>query len=268
MKKDSPKLTEKKQKRYSKTNFQKPFPPTLRKLIETSNLLPPDFPLFPLIHTTENAFKQKPEVWTRNAREELFSIKKYRLDRRLELLELPEEIYLAQSNQLNGFWKYVWKNPPKPNEYADASKKENRSARSFGIVYEAINRYEQFNDVRIKLRRIADSAKKWNEGKKTTPFHILPLLESVKFRLDENGFVSIETNAIAEAMRELQAAKLEVERIRECEICQRIFFALRLDKQSCGSVCSNVLNVRNSRRNKEKSGESYKEARRKKRNRI
>lgn len=268
MKKGSAKLTDKKPKRTSETNFQKPCPPTLAKLIETSSLLPPDFNLPALNYNTGNSFEQKPEIWTRNAREELSSIKD-RLDRRLELLELPEEIYLNQSNQLNEFWKNVWNdNPPETSEYADASKKENKSARAFGVVYEAINRYEQFNDVRIKLRRLAKFAKKLNEGEKTTPFVILPLAESVNFRLDEKGFISIEANAIAEAMRELQAAKLEVKRIRECEICQRIFFAGRLDKQSCGSVCANVLNVRNSRRNKEKSGEFYNRERRKKRLKI
>jgi hypothetical protein len=347
MKKVSPKLTEKKQKRTSETNFQKTCPPTLAKLIETSNLLPPKFDLPSLKHKTGNAFEQPPEVWTAKAHEEM-SLMMFRLYRQLESPELREDILMVQTNsdepkfkvtfsenkiiggvlygkstyglpaqiakraaltggeiserdraalekikpnvqaadtdtnaqnfeRLKQFWEYVWHGAPplqielpqiaEGEEYF-SEENEEKLARAFGVVYEAINRYEQFNDIRVKLRRIAKSAKKWNEGEKTTPFVLLKLAERVNFRLDEKGFVSVEANAIAEAMRELQAAKLEVARIRECEICRRIFFAGRLDKQSCSKRCQNNFNVRNSRRNKEESGEAYNIARRKKRSKI
>lgn len=347
MKNNSAKLTESKPKRTSKTNFQKQCPPTLAKLIDVINLLPPDFNLPSLKHKTGNAFEQPPEVWTAKAHEEM-SLMMFRLYRQLESPELREDYLKVQTNsdepkfkvtfsenkiiggvlygkgtyelpaqiarraastggeisdkdcaalekikpnvqaadadanaqsfeRLKQFWEYIWNGAPPlqielpeiPEDRKNISEEiEEKLARAFGIVYEAAKQYEQFNDVRIKLRRLAKFAKKRNEGEKTTPFVILPLAESINFRLDENGFVGIEANAVAEAMRELEAAKLKLERIRECKICRRLFFAGRVDKQSCSLPCANVLNVRNVRHNKKESGEAYSNARRKKKLKI
>jgi hypothetical protein len=42
------------------------------------------------------------------------------------------------------------------------------------------------------------------------------------------------------------------QRMSRCEICQRFFFKIRIDKPACSSPCANALRVRKWRKNKDK----------------
>jgi hypothetical protein len=61
---------------------------------------------------------------------------------------------------------------------------------------------------------------------------------------------------------------LDIRRIRQCAICENLFWAQRLDRQCCQKQCADTHNKRLSRERKEKVGTLYLQAAKRKRKRV
>ncbi|MDQ3820380.1 MAG: hypothetical protein M3362_22235 [Acidobacteriota bacterium] len=107
-------------------------------------------------------------------------------------------------------------------------------------VYSALQRYDEFHETREKLRNIARMKvrrhMRW-------PFSIHNYISVYSFLTsDSDGILQLHLDRFAETVKGLEA-----DRIRECPICQRIFWASPKSKMSCSPRCRNLFNVRKHR---------------------
>ena len=77
--------------------------------------------------------------------------------------------------------------------------------------------------------------------------------------INEQGELAIKPRELLDALLGAQA-----ERIRQCPICNNIFWASRIDQKACSKRCSNIKRVRRSRELHQERGAMYEHARIKK----
>jgi hypothetical protein len=108
--------------------------------------------------------------------------------------------------------------------------------RLFSELDVAFGRYDEFREVRERLRTIARL--------KRARMFVDSRSVSVRSSLtrDENGILQLRLDPFAETVQGLEA-----DRIRECPICQRIFWANPKSKMACSARCRNIFNVRKHR---------------------
>lgn len=118
-----------------------------------------------------------------------------------------------------------------------------RDADPVSEIENSVQRYCELREAREKLTAVARRA----QGLRAT---LRPILSrSYSFRLqwieiDEHGYVRSQnkkdlfTNALEEVDADGKCINVEAKRIRECVVCERIFWAGRLDKIACGEICS------------------------------
>ncbi len=185
--------------------FLKPVPKKLAQLIETVNLLKPDQDLPDLTNQLADV-RLKDEEWPKRANDALMDI----------LKDMP-----------NDFRDYIWNTSAEVIDPIDA-------------IEDAVERYVEFDNARKRLRAIAGRAKK--DPQLQRPIIFLKQsnrLERIKF--DEHGCVHVSKDSFTKAMEE---KCVEGRRIRDCEVCKRIFWAGRLDKRCCSDRCGNNLRTR------------------------
>lgn len=92
------------------------------------------------------------------------------------------------------------------------------------------------------------------------PTAALPIL----FNTGTDGILRITKDLLTEAIDE---GKVETDRIRECEVCNQIFWAGRRDMRGCSTKCAKVLRTRRWReKTTEEQRTAYKVARAQKKN--
>lgn len=127
-------------------------------------------------------------------------------------------------------------------------------------IWEASKRYGLILDARKIFRKIAHL---------DLNFHSAPIPDlqiSAALRVDERGWVKIESNVLIEALTEKVGRKKEgiaAARIRQCPICEKIFWAGRLSKVAsrepyCSLRCGQTYRQREWRK---KYQENYKQQR-------
>jgi hypothetical protein len=123
----------------------------------------------------------------------------------------------------------------------------------------AVWRYRSLRAALLALRAIAN-LNRYNVGNISAITNYLEGYGAAStFTVDEEKRACELKSLLAEAI-----IGVEVDRIRECEICQRIFWALRSDQWTCSKAHAHVLRNRRARANWKKSGELYMRARREK----
>ena len=70
---------------------------------------------------------------------------------------------------------------------------------------------------------------------------------SVDLVVDEDGRIKLSKGPVLEALDGERAA----DRIRSCVICERIFWAPRINSECCSLGCRKTFNMRNSRKNRQ-----------------
>lgn len=107
-----------------------------------------------------------------------------------------------------------------------------------GTVQSAVRLYENFRVARTNLRSIARTA-------------VLPHSKREEFVLEHplgsDPYIVINAQGVLELTRDHFAEAvegIEARRIKECAICERIFFAFRKDQKCCMKGCSNTYRVR------------------------
>ncbi len=123
----------------------------------------------------------------------------------------------------------------------DVTKLEDESSRPHLVaILGALDRYREFRQVREKLRLIARHFKK--DTPQWSKFFHGSIGISTTLRMGHGGKLEIHLDHFVETVQGLEA-----ERIRECPVCQRIFWAHPISKMSCSTRCRNLFNVRKHR---------------------
>lgn len=109
-------------------------------------------------------------------------------------------------------------------------------------IYGALRRYDEFREVRDKFRRLIRLAQAPSDQSRfgLLFFYRVPVHASLHIKND--GAVNISLDSFAEAINGIDAA-----RIRECNDCQRIFWAKWKDQSCCSKECANRYHVRQHR---------------------
>ncbi len=238
-------------------NYVKPVPDKLGILIDRFNLLPPELDLPSLSVKSHDAanwedggkrwskYKKTSEQWTDAAR---WSIHK-------KLEGLPKE-----------FQDYIWGDAkPKGDPFMEVAEPNFDIAESWYPTLQAIIRYEEFEKLRDQFqllvkfafkhpswlkqfekrkldkptKKIAFMTKRFKKEKLQFENFLLPILGNTRFEIEENGVLKTNFDEFSEAVN-----GQDIRRIRECGVCQRIFWAGRVDKFCCSKKCNLVLNTR------------------------
>lgn len=104
-------------------------------------------------------------------------------------------------------------------------------------MVEAVVRYLFVQESRDKLRLISRIANAENPQENLALAS--QLRSSAQIMIDDNGELYIDKDMFASAIDGVEA-----KRIRECEICRRIFWAGRIDQPSCSTACAHALRNR------------------------
>lgn len=113
--------------------------------------------------------------------------------------------------------------------------------------YKTVHNYFHFVNVRDEVREIAIRAEHYKTGRTFT--YLTDLSQSVTFGV-ENGKICFKTNSVFEAF-----SGVDVERVKICELCDKVFWASRIDASCCSKECAHNLRNRIYRGNKKKQDE-------------
>lgn len=123
----------------------------------------------------------------------------------------------------------------------DVGKLEDESSRPHLVaILGALDRYSDFCSTRERLRQIARYFKK--DAPAWRKFFHGSIRINTSLRMGLGGTVEVNLDSFVETVQGLEA-----ERIRECPVCQRIFWAHPISKMSCSPRCRNLHNVRQHR---------------------
>ncbi len=101
--------------------------------------------------------------------------------------------------------------------------------------------YEEIYQTRKNIKLVIDSVSEKKKKTENSSWH-KPSLEISIPITEKDG----EFRASLPVFLEL-ISTINLDRLRACEICNRVFWAKREDSKTCSPRCLNVLNVRNSR---------------------
>lgn len=206
------------------SHFLKPAPEKLSRLIEIVNLLPPDYEL-------------------------------------THPIELRDEANLDESNPIQAvirlsahLEKYAETLPP---EFRDYLLSEDASINFLDSLHEggSLGRYETFWDAKECLRLLARMAKKSNYTREvvvSVKGTLIPTTYNIE--IDPHGQAQTKTNITVSLVDEALKG-VDATRVRECQICNKIFWAGRTNQHCCSKNCAHVLRTR---RWREKYQDHYK----------
>ena len=111
--------------------------------------------------------------------------------------------------------------------------------------FNAIYHYEQIQYAQEKLKIVMTLNRELETSKNTDmPPVFLPFALPLDMYLfvDEDGLLQVEWDSFAYAVKGKEAS-----RIRQCAVCNKFFWAYRVDQKCCGKKCSGVYRVRRHR---------------------
>ena len=211
-------------------HFFKPVPKKLAPFIDLENMLPPNIELpYPDDDRTFMDLNENDEIvdpwWASRARSAL-----------MECL---------RGSPVN-FRQYIWR------DSLGGSRRTNEA------VLTALKRY---GDFKIRLEQVRAVARYDRHGNQfvipPAPYDDYPyerfLHVETEVVVDEEGLVQIVPDSFAEAIR-----GIEVARLRECGVCNRVFWAGRITQKCCTPKCANTFRVHRHRYKTDEEKADYK----------
>jgi hypothetical protein len=110
-------------------------------------------------------------------------------------------------------------------------------SQSKALIYHAITRYEDFVILRGNMKSFAGIRKKYIDLNAN-----LSVNRDVFLFIDEKGRLQFHTDELLDALK-----GVEIDRLAECEVCNKLFWKGRKNVVCCDLKCSNVLNNRKAR---------------------
>lgn len=107
------------------------------------------------------------------------------------------------------------------------------------------DRYKDFIEYRQKIRFAAREAVDYRKrGRRRITFSSIYNPETFKtsFSITKEGLISLKDDILFKALEGIAARRLRI-----CEVCERIFWANRLDKEGCSGRCNQTLRSRRKR---------------------
>lgn len=111
--------------------------------------------------------------------------------------------------------------------------------------FEILDRYKDFIYYRQKIRFVAQEAsyfQKTGRRKISVSSVYQPELFTTSFEIGKDGKITFQTDKVIRALE-----GIDIKRLRICEVCNRIFWANRLEKIGCSDKCNQTLRTRRKR---------------------
>lgn len=152
------------------------------------------------------------------------------LERARRALNLCLDGLSGEDRPPNSFRDYILGLPD--SKYLDA----------ISALQDAVSRYENFREARLKLCGVA-KINNLSPGLREFERFLESLGAGTRTEIDEQGRVRFVKDWFGEAAEGEEAA-----RIRECGVCQHVFWAGRIDQSCCKPRCADILRKRNKRK--------------------
>jgi hypothetical protein len=188
----------------------------LGALLEEVNMLPPGLPLMSFKDALLLAESQSTET--------------VGLERARRALDLCLDGLSEEDRPPNSFRDYILGLPD--SKFLDA----------ISALQDAVSRYENFREARLKLCGVA-KINNLSPGLREFERFLESLGAGTRTEIDEQGRVRFIKDWFGEAAEGEEAA-----RIRECRVCQQVFWAGRIDQSCCKPRCADILRKRNKRK--------------------
>lgn len=218
------------------SRFKQP-PPKLKALIELVNCFPPDGIELTVLHPAnlkaQAVAMVKEMLGKDDVESDLYKIKDYFVQ--------PRFFFEATHSSL--IEENIASLPSKLKDYILHGRPKGRDRMNETLVEGGIiNRYLNVWNARMRLHRMAQLVvQEPGVYRETSILWEQPLPLPVLDKIDEQGFVRVSKDLFTEAMDE---DDIEAVRIRECEACNRIFWAGRITQKGCSARCGDVIRKR------------------------
>lgn len=220
-------------------------PLNLRMLIERANLLPDwiELPYFADLSFEKKhaALYEALEKLTEQAKQLVQDSKRRRNKPELDITEIERRV--------KEFKFYILGKLDLKANYNLQAGTPNFEESNFGkLLFEAVQRYEDFNLLRFNLKSfvgIKDKFLRLNAK--------LSVYRTVYFEVDQKGKLRFQIDELLDALD-----GVEIDRLSQCRICKRIFWIGRKGMICCSHKCGNVLNNRRARENYKADPTGYK----------
>ncbi|HEY0080672.1 MAG TPA: hypothetical protein VGB73_18855 [Pyrinomonadaceae bacterium] len=195
--------------------------------IELANLLPPNYvvaDLDEIIGRDEEGFDSSEEQflhWIKKYKVLLIYLEKFPSNFKEYVLENSQD-YLTQINM---------------NSLTD-----NENIKHVSEIHGALRRYDEFRDIREKLRRLIRITQFPSDKYGFALMFLNRISVYASLWVGKDGIAKVNLDTFAETIN-----GVEVTRIRACNDCQRIFWAKRKDQSCCSKDCANRYHVRQHR---------------------
>jgi hypothetical protein len=196
-----------------KQNRTRPIPQSLQKLLTLINSLPPEPMRFPLAVDRSEIEQLSTEFW------------EY-----VKALPKPIKEFVGPVDMKTSM-TLAYVEPRRSKGYSP-----DKTMRA------AYNRYTSLVSARDALKYLA-TFNNWNNdfGFNVIPANPVQLTVAVTLRADEVGRFNIVSNDVVAGLLDNE---LEAHRIRECPICNKLYWAGRITKPTCSKECGNTLRQR------------------------
>lgn len=111
--------------------------------------------------------------------------------------------------------------------------------------FEILDRYNDFIYYRRKLRFVAQEASYYQKTERrriSVSSVYQPELFTTSFEIGKDGRITFQNDKVIKALE-----GIDIKRLRICEVCNRIFWANRLEKLGCSDRCNQTLRTRRKR---------------------
>lgn len=167
----------------------------------------------------------------------------------------PDTIHIFKGDRSNDWFIQYFKEGPSKRSIEEYLNSSSNAELAMGMYQSALlialAQYEFIRTSRINLRKIIELVYRKHSAYAHLGVHLLNVKSRMQveglIRIDDNGRLRIELDRFAAIVDRTDAI-----RIRDCEICKRIFWAGRLDATCCSRNCANALRSRRYRERRNK----------------
>ncbi len=140
-----------------------------------------------------------------------------------------------------------------PLEFLDSLVAEGETKRYLEAMAHMVDAYSFIRETRNNLRKIAKLRNRFDRAHKDVALWRSPMAIPAEVSIDMHGMISVTISPLGRALEGVDS-----DRIRECESCDAIYWAGRLDARTCSTKCTNLLHTHLRRYPTKKEQDEYK----------